>query len=72
MALWAITSFITSYPLFTLVNTGNWIVEQHSHGGYIDFNGLEYLLIFVCQAIIAIVMIVGLVIDIINKTRTKV
>ena len=72
IVLWAITSFITSYPLFTLINTGNWIVEQHDHGGYIDLNGLEYLLIPICQVIITIVMIVGLVVDIINKTRTKV
>ena len=57
--VWSICAFVITCPACSLIESGQWIVPQeYHHSGFIDLNGIEYLLIPMVQLLIAGVLVV--------------
>ena len=55
--IWSANAFIITMPCWSLLSQDKWIVAQdYIHGGFIDLNGIEYLLIPIAQAFVAAAM----------------
>ncbi len=68
--VWAVIGFIISSPLWSLVNSHKWIVlQEYSHGGFIDMNGIEYLAIPLIQILLCIAIFVSTLISAISQKR---
>ena len=57
IVIWSANAFIITIPCWNLLGQNKWIVAQdYNHGGFIDLNGIEYLLIPIAQSFVAAAM----------------